>query len=472
MTTGDRTTDLRYTDADGRPKSLGKLFSKSWSGGDSSTISKAQKVAKAAWPGFWYDYKARHADYFSSCIVLDGRGRVKPHSIEELKRRHRSVYAEYRLRMDAYIALKSRVVSLRKEVSARALEQHNYTCTIVQSNDVPCSWRQMWDSWKPWHHNVSASAAFGNQVGPKACWSTNDDNALIEQLRSKLSGVPGFHAGVMIAELEKTVKFFGATASTLRLFGSLMSKPGRIPDALRVLYNGLEKEKRDNTIKWDGLPRSAQIHLGYQFGLKPLLEDVKSAAQMLGWQAGYSKTSKIRVRRRQKSSSRSTYPVVMGWDRVETGQIIAYLTKAPREADFSGLTDLASILWERQWMSFVVDWWIPVGAALSALQLSQVLTGQFVTTRVTRDTRTNYRSGDGSFATYQVLGDSSYYRTISVKRVVSSNLIPKLPKLKPIFHPDTDVRLRHTLEAGSLMIVQRHKIIKAVRWLSGNKHSG
>lgn len=473
MTTGDRITDLRYTDAHGVPKSLGKLFSKRWSGGDSSTIVKAQKHAKAAWPGFWHDYKAKYASYFSSCIVLDGRGRATPHSIKELIRRHRSVYAEYRARMDAYIILKSKVVSLRKEASARALEQHNYTCTIVQSNDVPCSWRRkLGDAWGAWQNNVSASAAFGNIVGPKACWSANDDNALLEQLRSKLNGVPGFHAGVMIAELEKTVKFFGATAVTLRLFGSLMSKPGRTPDALRVLYNGLEKERRDNTIKWDGIPRSAQIYLGYQFGLKPLLEDVKSAAQMLGWQAGYSKTSRIRVRRRQKSSSRSQSPVVMGWDRVETGQIIAYLTEAPRDADFSGLTDLASILWERQWMSFVVDWWIPVGAALSALQLSQVLTGQFVTTRVTRDTRTNYSSATGPKASWQVIGDSSSRRTITVKRVVSSNLIPKLPKLKPIFHPDLDVRLRHTLEAGSLMIVQRHKIIKAVRWLSGDKHSG
>lgn len=470
MTTGNRITDLRYTDGRGIPKSLGKLFSKSWDGQDSVSIAKAKKAAKASWPGFWHDFKARYANYFSSCITYDGRGRATPHSIEELKRRHRSVYAEYRRRMDAYLILKSKVVSLRKEMSARALEQHDYTCTIVQSNDVPCSWRQMWDSWKPWQHNASASAAFGNQVGPKPCWDNNDDNALIEQLRSKLNGVPGFHAGVMIAELEKTVKFFGATAVTLRLFGSLMSKPGRTPDALRVLYNGYDR--RDNTIKWDGIPRSAQVYLGYQFGLKPLLEDVKSAAQMLGWQAGYSKTSRIRVRRLRSSKSRSTYPVVMGWDRVETGQIIAYLTKAPREADFSGLTDLASILWERQWMSFVVDWWIPVGAALSALQLSQVLTGKFVTTRVTRDTRSNYQSGNGSFATYQVLGDSSYYKTISVRRKVSSNLIPKLPKLKPIFHPDTDVRLRHTLEAGSLMIVQRHKIIKAVRWLSGNKHAG
>lgn len=466
MTVGNRTTDLRYADADGAAKSLGKFFSKNWSGGDSPALAKAKKIQKESFPGFWHEYKAENATYLTQGLVYTKRGRLNPESVDRLLMRHRFLYDEYQKKMAYHLKCKEDLLALKKQSAMRALDVHPYNCTIVQSNDVPCSWRQKLSVWGRWHNNVSASAVFGNIVGPKPCWNSNEDNALIEKIRSKLNGVPGFHAGVMIAELERTIKFFGNTSKVLVEFGR-RTKSGHAGDALRVLYNG--GVRRDDTIRWDGIPRSAQIHLGYQFGLKPLLEDVKSAAQMLGWQAGYSKTSRIRVRRTQVSESRSTNPVSMGWTRQERGQIVALLTSAPKAEDFSGLKDLPSILWERQWMSFIVDWWIPVGKALSALQLSNVLQGVFITTRTTRDTRTNYTSGNGSYATYQVLGDASYYRTISVRRTVSYSLIPKLPKLRPIFHPDLDVRLKHTLLSGSLLVVNRHKILKAGKWLLSQK---
>lgn len=309
MTVGNRTTDLRYTDADGVAKSLGKLFSKSWSGGDSPAIAKAKKIQQESFPGFWHDYKAKHASYFTQGLVYTKRGRLSPESVDRLMMRHRLIYDEYRSKMAYHLKAKENLLALKKQSAMRALDVHPYNCTIVQSNDVPCSWRQWLNYWGRWHNNVSASAAFGNIVGPKPCWNSNEDNALIEKLRSKLNGVPGFHAGVMIAELERTIKFFGNTSKVLVEFGR-RTKSGHAGDALRVLYNG--GVRRDDTIRWDGIPRSAQIHLGYQFGLKPLLEDVKSAAQMLGWQAGYPKTSRIRVRRAQVSENRSTNPVQWG----------------------------------------------------------------------------------------------------------------------------------------------------------------
>ncbi len=461
MTTGNTLSDFRYNDAEGHVKSLGQYASKSWSGGDSTSPSaRFSKQAKGKWPGYWLHYLASRSSFWNELPLKHENGSFHRGNFRETTRRLRQVRYEYSLAMANYLRDHETYLALKKQEAKHRGEEHPYRLTLIRSLDTPCSYRQLLTSWQSWHTGVAASAVFGNQVSIPNIWSSNDDNALIEKLRSKLNGVPGFHAGVAVAELERTCKMFSGAATTLRKFGERMGR-GDLRGSLSTLFYG---EDRVTSI-FNSIPRSAQLFLGLNFGLLPLLDDVKGAAQMLGWQAGIGETPmRIRVRREIKKSVRSSNPVIMGWERTERGQIIALLSAKPNAADFSGLTDVASILWERQWMSFVVDWWFPVGSALSAFQMAQTLQGRFVTTRTTRDTRSSYSSGSG-YASYQIIGDSSYYRKLFVDRTVSSSLIPKMPKLRPILHPKAAVAIKHTLEAGALMIVNAGAIRRGVRAL-------
>jgi len=476
MTTGSRTTDLRYTDSRGIPKALGGYAYKSWSGGNSPSQSgKLKKLAAETYPGSWHFFRASRQSYLLELSPIKPGLRTTSHgkvtsksinkvnydrsNIAEIVRRHREVYQLWRARMDAYLAYRKQANEARKQESTRKRESFNaYDCYIMRSLDVPCSARNnSLGPNEPWLHGVAAVKLFGSNYGSNP-WTANDDNALIEKIRSELNGVKGFHAGVALAEFEKTVAMFGSTATVLRRFGQRTAAKDA-PGALRVLYNG----EHSAHVNWGFLPRAAQLYLGYQFGLKPLMEDVISGAQMLGWQQGQVKVNRIRVRRkvsREKifDATSVKYPI-----QYETRkQIVCYLKEKPNALDYSGLTDLASVVWERLMWSFVVDWWFPVGSALSAMQMARKLTGTFITTTTQRRFRGSYSSG-----VYSVLGDSSWSKEIQVSRVISSSLIAKMPNLKPIFHPKMEVRLRHSLEAGALLVLKRKAVVDGLSWLYG-----
>lgn len=476
MTTGTRTTDLRYTDSRGIANALGEYAFKSWDGGNSVTQSgKLTKLAREANPGSWHLYRASKQSYLFELSPIDPGlrrhedGKIKKRSmskvnynrenIAEIVRRHREVYNQWSAERETYLAYRRMASEARKVESTRVRESFNaYDCYIVRSLDVPCSFRNLFNGpGEPWYNGAGAAMAFGTFYGNNP-WTANDDNALIEKIRSELNGVKGFHAGVALAELDKTVTMFGDAAQVLRRFGQRAAAKDAT-GALRVLYNGASSSH----VNWEFLPRAAKLYLGYQFGLKPLMEDVIHGAQMLGWQAGQVKVNRIRVRRKAFAFgthySGASYPY-----RTEVRkQIVCYLKEKPNALDYSGLTDLASTLWERLPWSFVIDWWFPVGNALSAMQMARQLTGTFITTTTTRRFRGSY----SSTANYTIIGDSSWKMTTQVQRTISDSLIAKMPKLKPIFHKELDVRMRHSLEAGALLVVNRKPIVDGLSWLYG-----
>lgn len=467
MTTGSKTSDLRYADSLGNPKALGLLKVRGWSGADRPSL-KMVSVLKGMFPGTWHEYRAHHESFLFS-EKIRGPGKVRTsrsgreyvsayevdfEAVDRLVARHHQVHNEYRAKMDLFLRYREAYLAQKAIEKTRSLALHDYTCSIIDSNDVPVSVKQLIPG-KTWKTGVSASAMFGNPINTGSpLWTANDDNALIEKLRSKLSGVPGFHAGVALAELDRTLEMITGASKVLRRFGQRMAVRD-LAGGARVLYNG----SSSHSINFDGIPRAAQLYLGYQFGLKPLIHDVIDGARMLGWQATAAHTNAVRVRRTQIKGYSFYGHIGLSMLVVEQGQIVAYLTKVPSLVDVSGLSDVASMAWERLYGSFLVDWWFPVGNALAAMHTSRSLTGQFVTTRTRRQSRNRYTSGKGGYADYLILGDLSHQRTIKVTRTVSSSLIAKLPKLKPIFHPDTEVRIRHSLEAGALLVVNRKNIV-------------
>jgi len=452
MTIGTRVADYRYDDAY-NAKALGAFNSRVWRGDDALPgLSQFKQLIKSKNPGSWHEYcNDKYSEIFAP--PFEGDTRKFEHIVTGRLRQLRS---EWKHSVDAYQSFRAEAWSQRNiEVQARKNNPHPYDCTIEKSRDYPCFVKLL-----PYiltYKDVGAAKLLGTNVTLPNCWDGNDENHLIEKLRSKINGVDGFNAGVALAELDKTLVMLKDVAKVLRR-GGQQAGSGNLPGAARVLFFGTNSHHAG----FDGLPRAAQLYLGFQFGVVPLLDDVKQGAQTLGWHAGSPITNTYRVRRRRGSemTSRNPYSVTMSVQ--ETGQIIALLTAPPAMADVTGLTDLPSAIWERIPWSFVVDWWIPIGGALSAMQMARSLTGKFVKTRVTTTRRGPYRSGDGSYATYQVIGDTSSYVSVVIKREVLPGLIAKMPNLKPVFHPKTSVRMRHTIEAGALLIVNRKSVVKGL----------
>jgi hypothetical protein len=133
----------------------------------------------------------------------------------------------------------------------------------------------------------------------------------------------------------------------------------------------------------------------------------------------------------------------------------------PSALDLSGLLDVPSMLWERTSFSFLIDWWARIGPALQAMQMARLLSGTFVQTKVRRVETGSFRSG----TVYRILGDSSSMSTISVNRTILPSLTARIPNLRPTFHPDTSVQLKHTMEAIALMVVNKKSLVKGMNWL-------
>ena len=129
--------------------------------------------------------------------------------------------------------------------------------------------------------------------------------------------------------------------------------------------------------------------------------------------------------------------------------IVCYL-QTDEVTDESGMLDLPSIIWERVPYSFVIDWWVNVGAYLQALHVARMVNGKtkFCLTTTKRSTVGPISSG----SVYKITtDDGGFSRHVWQKRIVSDTLAVPPPSVRPILHQDTEVSIRHTLEAISLI---------------------
>ena len=118
--------------------------------------------------------------------------------------------------------------------------------------------------------------------------------------------------------------------------------------------------------------------------------------------------------------------------------------------------DIPSIIWERIPYSFVVDWWLGVGKYLEALHTSRMISNTtFCRTSTSRVQCGPIQSG----SVYDINGFGGSRFDLVQKREVSNSLSVPPPVMKPILHKDSSIRLRHTLEAISL-VVQKGPTIK------------
>lgn len=290
-------------------------------------------------------------------------------------------------------------------------------------------------------------------------WDSNDDIALNNKLASKLQEHVDFHAAVTIAEIDRTRDMILDGARKLARSLKKASKRDFV-GAARVLGNtkntsaslGTTRRNASGSQKWIAQADPVRDkYLQYQLGIKPLVADAQAAVRALAWYLNRPTYQKIMVRRK-KDPTKVVVDSAAGYyasRREQSGQLIAILKHQPRAADILGFTDIASGLWERVPLSFVVDWWIPIGGWLESLNSARTFGDVFTVKTVVTRTHQSVESSRQKGLTFQANLPTFEYR-VNVSRVCGVGLTTDLPTFKPLFHKDKDVRTRHTLESIAL----------------------
>ena len=200
---------------------------------------------------------------------------------------------------------------------------------------------------------------------------------------NKLKSKDQLELGVDALEGRKTLQMIARP--TIQVVSALLAaKRGRwneVPDILGI-NRGLLTGKTE-----------ADLWLQYQYGWKPLMGSIHSAANLL--KRGFLGGLPIYW---VKSTSRDTYDYTFPYDGfndvhltgtlgVKTQIYYAIANATANFVESLGITNPLSIAWELVPFSFVADWFVPIGDCLSALTSTSGLEFRAGFTTEFRDTR-------------------------------------------------------------------------------------
>jgi len=270
-----------------------------------------------------------------------------------------------------------------------------------------------------------------------------DDYKLISQLKELLLG-SDFNPAVSLAEANQALG---------TIFGVARALDGAISHARRGNFAAAAKSVAGYE-RGQGRKVPANLHLGYQYGVKPMLSDAYNAAKTVAHLTSVPMQKSYTVKRTVRGVAESAAPSLSYFSAAygsDTGKIKAVL-KEVSTVGLLGLANPASIIWEKVPYSFVVDWFVPIGAFLDARGVAQSLTGTFVTTRVTKFGVANPHPVPASIK-FSPSWSEFRYRSVTVKRTVSSSLQVPLPSIKPL-----SKMLSWTRAASAVaLLTQRHR---------------
>jgi hypothetical protein len=194
-----------------------------------------------------------------------------------------------------------------------------------------------------------------------------------------------FNAGVYAAEGKEALEMMhqrlvglhaAAQALRRRQFGlALRNLAGQVPkgnrrEALRRL------DGRDVSGAW------LELNLGWS----PMMKDIFEATDSIGFNSVVNRVraSTYNFSAMEASGSKDCW-YVEGGHKKHT-QIIVYVSREPSLRERWGLTDPAGIAWEATRLSFVIDWFLPIGSylanlhAVGALPVTKVVHTNFART--------------------------------------------------------------------------------------------
>jgi len=302
-------------------------------------------------------------------------------------------------------------------------DEHPYSCDISNITDPGLTWSF---SSSPTGVNTGGAASCG--FNPVITQRHTYDNNHILKAYTKLGNMVRqheFNAAVNIGEAKESVRMIGDTARSLALaFVSL--KRGKAVDALKAL--GMKpKASIVSDVQHhlrDGL---ASAWLGLQYGWFPLLGSVDDAAKALA-----SNLAKRKTTFRTKINGKGGVISGAGGGFSATGtyqRSRSLIWRIEEEDQFTtleefGFTSLELVAWELTTLSFVADWFIPIGDFLEARSVLSSCRGKYIDTDFER-----WNLGLGSSPYYIVHSGHCSNIGCSVRRTVG--VISELPLPRP-----------------------------------------
>lgn len=253
-------------------------------------------------------------------------------------------------------------------------------------------------------------------------WTANDDLEIVNRLRAKVIG-SDINLAVAVSQAPQAANMILHSASRIAKAVKCM-KSGNLPGAYYSVFGKPGKPKSK---------KAGDAWLEMQYGWLPLLSDAKSGAELLAAQLDAASVSrhKVRMTRKQvlEDQNGGTSLPFRTRSAVRRKQYIAEITD-PTVYSNLGLLDPEEILWELKPWSFVIDWFVPIGAYFQARNFARRLQGRFlISTSLKQDIR-NIRSG-GVYLIHS--GGKGYVKeTYSFSRTITTSLpVPMLPSFVP-----------------------------------------
>lgn len=206
----------------------------------------------------------------------------------------------------------------------------------------------------------------------------NDQIALVNKLREKMQG-SSFNAGVLLAESNEALRLVADTA--IRVAKSIHHiTRGDLAGSARAIFEGTSRApirpySQMRPFK-PTVDRSSSLWLEMRYGWQPLLSEASDAATFVSHQLHAPARRKYKASLRHEYRKTRTTPAwpVGPWADPVTGQsrqivtrwLTAVIAEKPHSLGLMDHLDPAVIAWERLPLSFVADWFIPIGGWLQA----------------------------------------------------------------------------------------------------------
>ena len=303
--------------------------------------------------------------------------------------------------------------------------ENSYSMSLVRVNDPPM--RMKIGNPQVWQSGSVQSCYGGGSNWPTDPMTANDKNELISKLREQIVH-SDFNIGVFLAEGNQSLKMIAEAGIKLARTGSLL-KRGRPDLAWRQLMQTPHGPVPHAVRRLDTKDLAGNV-LALRYGWLPLLNDLYEAAKLLEHLLGKPMVKSYRVTTQRKGPLPTAQYEGFQWlygKNVARRQIIARISEV-NIAHLTGLTDPASVLWEKLPWSFVGDWVIPIGTYLSARGVASSLTGTFITSH-----KWHRAAGKPSAIGGWIINAPSYVQEfVNFDRIVSTNLVVARPTVKPL----------------------------------------
>lgn len=277
----------------------------------------------------------------------------------------------------------------------------------------------------------ASTEGFSFLDGPNSLWTSNDDISLIGKLSDKISG-DGFNMLVFLGEGKEALETTARAAT--RIYRSLRAlRKGNVSKAVKELVGAGKPAKTKIHPNASGKAVSddwiSSRWLELQYGWKPLVQDIYSAMSHFAYMQNRPqiltyRTGKV-VRRQTLVSASSSYKIV---GAASHGKRIKAIVTKIDEIALLGLTDPASLLWEKLPWSFVVDWVIPIGNYLDAINLNRALSAKYVISSHFIASATGASPTANGISYIDAVFE---HKVVVSSRTISTSLPIPLPRVKP-----------------------------------------